>query len=93
MIGRICRVFAACREGRQFSAGRQVCDTLLLLLFGAASGVFSKFLDTTPTNVLPRVPDIGIVLGRRTLKVTALLPAAGIVLGLLLGLLIPFSFG
>lgn len=67
MIGRICRIFAVCRERRQIPVGRQVCDTLLLLLFGVASGVFAKFLDTTPTNVLPRVlevPDIRNVLGR-----------------------------
>ena len=67
MIGRICRIFAVCRERRQIPVGRQVCDTLLLLLFGVASGVFAKFLDTTPANVLPRVlevPDIRNVLGR-----------------------------
>lgn len=67
MIGRICRIFAACREGRQIPVGRQVCGTLLLLLFGVASGVFAKFLDTTPANVLPRVlevPDIRNVLSR-----------------------------
>lgn len=67
MIGRICRIFAASREERHLPVGRQVCDTLLLLLFGVASGVFSKFLDMTPANDLPRVLevlDIGIVLGR-----------------------------
>ena len=67
MIGRIRRIFAACREVRQIPVGRQVCGTLLLLLFGIVSGVFAKFLDTTPANVLPRVLevlDIRNVLGR-----------------------------
>lgn len=32
---------------------KQIIHTLLLLLFGVLMGVLSKFLDETPTNLLP----------------------------------------
>lgn len=49
------------------SVGRQVIDTITVLLFGVALGVFSKFLDHTPSNKLPfllEYLDVGNFLGR-----------------------------
>ena len=46
---------------------KKIINTLLLLLLGIALGVFSKFLDDTPTSLLPSVfasLDLGNFLGR-----------------------------
>lgn len=52
---------------REIAVRRKVLDTVLLLCLGVALGVFSKFLDATPSNRLPVLLewlDLGNFLGR-----------------------------
>ena len=55
------------RRKRQAALYRQITGTIAILLLGAALGVFSKFLDSTASNELPRILeylDLRNVLGR-----------------------------
>ena len=52
---------------RPIPMGKKVFNTMAVLILGIALGVFSKFLDTVPSNELPFILarlDIGNFLGR-----------------------------
>lgn len=54
-------------EEPQIALNKKIINTVAIMLLGVALGVFSKFLDTTPTNELPLVLgylDVGNFLGR-----------------------------